>query len=785
MTNNIVDCCENVNSDNGNGADGSGNVNGNKMNLLMKQTVPFTDNDNNGPSSSSSNPYVSDDDGQNRSICCGNEHQQQRLSFSSSSSSLSTSTPPPSYNSHVNNQDSANRQLSPSLNGKANYIVIDDDNHHQYTDQRNRNGSIAMPTKTTTTTTSNKHSSSNSSSSSSSSSCCSPPPTPSSISTSSCLIMNGDYSIWQILHMILVVISSATINGVVFGVVNNFGVFYAYLTELSKTDITALGFSNSNHEDQITTTISTVNISLTANMTTTTTLDAVVQSLIAGVGSFNVGLIFFCSIFASVLSDRYGIRMICFIGGILATIGMYASSVSLNLIYLYITYGLVLGIGASLVYGPSLAILGHYFTKHLGLVNGLVTAGSSAFSIIMPILLRWLLDLVGIQITFKYLSILMATLVLCSLSFKEQIKRPSKQNGSAKKNLANMFFYDALWKNNLYLYWVISIPMGLFGYFVPFCHLVKHARDINSVYQGEVLVMSIGITSMIGRLITGPLADVSRINRICLQQIAFASIGLLTMFLPFVRDFPLLLVCCGLGLFDGTFISLLGPIAFDLVGPEYANQAIGLLLCFCSLPLTTGPPIAAYAYGIYGNYKLAFCLAGIPPIFAAILMLNIIRMQRIQRRRTSTIKLGIDEPRAVFDDVLIVNHNHRNNSNHNHNGHIGHNNTNTNNNSSSKLLINGCMNGEKLHLLINVPGQDNHHYHHSHNHNDINGTTKLKLSNNDDGHLSMIDNDSNDSDNNSGNEKTGLLDTDCGCNMMMIISAKDHHHHHHHHHCQT
>ena len=80
--------------------------------------------------------------------------------------------------------------------------------------------------------------------------------------------------------MILVVISSATINGVVFGVVNNFGVFYAYLTELSKTDITALGFSNSNHEDQITTTISTVNISLTANMTTTTTLDAVVQSLI-------------------------------------------------------------------------------------------------------------------------------------------------------------------------------------------------------------------------------------------------------------------------------------------------------------------------------------------------------------------------------------------------------------------------------------------------------------------------------------------------------------------------
>src|SRR5699024_2697927 len=155
-----------------------------------------------------------------------------------------------------------------------------------------------------------------------------------------------------------------------------------------------------------------------------------------------------------------------------------------------------------------------------------------------------------------------------------------------------MFFYDALWKNHLYLFWLISIPTGLFGYFVPFCHLVKHANEINSAYRGEVLVMAISLFSLFGRLITGPLADFSHVNRIALQQIAFVSIGLLTMTLTFVRDLSLLLICCGLGLFDGTFISLLGPIAFDLVGPEYANQAIGLLLCFCSLPLTVGPPIA-------------------------------------------------------------------------------------------------------------------------------------------------------------------------------------------------
>lgn len=317
----------------------------------------------------------------------------------------------------------------------------------------------------------------------------------------------------------------------------------------------------------------------------------------------NIGLIFFCSIFASVLSDRYGIREVCFVGGILSTIGMYASSVSVNIIYLYITYGLVMGIGASLVYAPSLAILGHYFTKRLGLVNGLVTAGSSSFTIVMPILLRMLIDSQGIKTTFKYLSILMASLIFCSLTFKEKIQKPSsmrprsnsdKQNPafSSQNSVWNLFFIGTLRKNRLYLFWLISIPTGLFGYFVPFYHLVKHAKVIDSTYQGEILVMSIGIFSLVGRLISGPMADVSHINRIALQQLAFVSIGLLTMTLTLVRDLPLLLVCCGLGLFDGFFISLLGPIAFDLVGPEHANQAIGLLLCFCSLPLTVGPPMA-------------------------------------------------------------------------------------------------------------------------------------------------------------------------------------------------
>ena len=54
----------------------------------------------------------------------------------------------------------------------------------------------------------------------------------------------------------------------------------------------------------------------------------------------------------------------------------------------------------------------------------------------------------------------------------------------------------------------------------------------------------------------------------------------------------LLAICAVMGLFDGCFVTLVGPIAFDLCGPSGASQAIGSLLALFSLPMTVGPPVA-------------------------------------------------------------------------------------------------------------------------------------------------------------------------------------------------
>lgn len=83
-------------------------------------------------------------------------------------------------------------------------------------------------------------------------------------------------------------------------------------------------------------------------------------------------------------------------------------------------------------------------------------------------------------------------------------------------------------------------------------------------------------------------------------MVSFFCIGLMSMMIPLCNVFGgLIAVCVFMGLFDGCFICIMAPIAFELVGAQDVSQAIGFLLGFMSIPMTVGPPIAGkYRYGL-------------------------------------------------------------------------------------------------------------------------------------------------------------------------------------------
>lgn len=338
-------------------------------------------------------------------------------------------------------------------------------------------------------------------------------------------------------------------------------------------------------------------------------------------GSLTIGTTFCASPVAGILTDRIGLRKTTLMGGAIAATGMLLSSfLTQHVEALFFTYGVMYGFGAALAYTPSLAVLGHYFHKYLGLVNGIVTCGSSVFTVSMPFLLEQVIKTYGLEASLLLLAALAACMMPCALLFvpvNTKIEKKKKDTEKRKKKLLNM----SIWKNKRYVIWAVVIALALFGYFVPYVHINKFVQINFPDSDGKLPVVCIGITSGIGRLLFGYIADLPRIDRILLQQVSFVVISLATMFLPFCGSFMwLIITTLAMGLFDGCFISLLGPIAFDICGQEGATQAIGFLLGLCSIPLTFGPPIAGLLFDHTGSYQLSFLLAGAPPLFGAVAM---------------------------------------------------------------------------------------------------------------------------------------------------------------------
>ncbi|XP_074650030.1 monocarboxylate transporter 10-like [Tubulanus polymorphus] len=397
----------------------------------------------------------------------------------------------------------------------------------------------------------------------------------------------------------LVCFASFWTNGTVFGTINTFGIFYQamlkeYTTEKDSSDIS---FKT------------------------------------AWVGSVTIGMVFFMSPIVSIVTDRIGIRKTAFAGASLAFIGMLSSSFVKRLELLYLTYGLLLGIGSSFVYTPSLIILGHYFQRHLGIANGIVTFGSAVFTIVLPFALKEMLKLIGLSHTLQAMSSLYFILIFLTLLWKPVLKHKHSELNHLLSTeslvravggccrFIGKYLNMGIWRNRAYVIWVLSVGTALFGYFVPFVHLVKYTNENLPGSNPELLIMCIGGVSGVSRLAAGKLSDSPKINRIRLQQGSFAIMGILTTLIPLANAFwQLAIICVIMGLCDGTFVCLLGPIAFDIVGPRGASQAMGFLLGLLSIPMTAGPPIAGLLYDVMGSYNVAFHCAGAPPLIGAIIM---------------------------------------------------------------------------------------------------------------------------------------------------------------------
>ncbi|XP_075973916.1 monocarboxylate transporter 14-like [Anticarsia gemmatalis] len=113
------------------------------------------------------------------------------------------------------------------------------------------------------------------------------------------------------------------------------------------------------------------------------------------IGSLFISVPLIAGPIMSALVDRYGCRSMTIVGGVASTIGFLAASVSNSVEVLYITYGIMAGLGTGLLYVTAVVSIAYWFEKRRNLAVGLGSCGVGFGTFIYSPLTTYLLDEFG------------------------------------------------------------------------------------------------------------------------------------------------------------------------------------------------------------------------------------------------------------------------------------------------------------------------------------------------------------------------------------------------------
>lgn len=119
------------------------------------------------------------------------------------------------------------------------------------------------------------------------------------------------------------------------------------------------------------------------------------KSAVALVCSLLGGFYLIAGPFVSALANKWGFRPVTIIGAFVASIAFAATYFATGVIYMYIIYGVIGGIGFCMIYIPSVLSVGYYFERWRALATGISLCGSGVGTFIFAPLNSYLIKVIG------------------------------------------------------------------------------------------------------------------------------------------------------------------------------------------------------------------------------------------------------------------------------------------------------------------------------------------------------------------------------------------------------
>jgi len=337
-----------------------------------------------------------------------------------------------------------------------------------------------------------------------------------------------------------------------------------------------------------------------------------------------------------------------FTGGVLIAVGLLVSSAMPVLWPLFITYGVVIAVGASICFIPSVGVVGQWFHKYRGVATGIAVAGSGIGNLVFPPLATVVIQTMGWRAAMRIIACF--TVMVCVAAFleKRRVVAPTK-----RENLVKVLFAQKSFR----LLFITALFAG-YGYLVPFAHIAAFAVDEGvSPVLASILLALLGASSTIGRVVMGILAD--KFGRILIFRITLAVMAVTTFAWPFLVWFPAMAVYAIIfGMVGGGFVSMVPAVAADYFGVEKLVSIVGILYAAAGVGFLLGPPITGLLFDMHGSYVVGGMIAAATLVVSFIVSLfypkvekqNEVELPKLENRPVKDVEESPAQDVAIYED---------------------------------------------------------------------------------------------------------------------------------------
>ncbi|KAI1916749.1 Lysophospholipase 1 [Ophidiomyces ophidiicola] len=291
-------------------------------------------------------------------------------------------------------------------------------------------------------------------------------------------------------------------------------------------------------------------------------------STLSFVGSLTTGCISFLAIINARVIRRMGIRLAALTGIGLIGIGEILSSFAINSIPgLFITQGVVGGVGTSLCFMVVSVTPSQYFNVKRGLAYGIIYAGGGFGGATNSFIMDALIHRLGPVWTFRVMGLItLGTGLPAAWLVKERI--PSRRTAFIEWRL----FRDVRFS---LLYLVGAI--GTFPLFVPPFFLPLYTNSLGFASStGAGVVAGFNFSSAVGRLICGFFCDrIGPLNTLC-GSLLLSAVSILVLWPVSLSIGPLVAFVIINGMANGGFFSTMPTVIGNVFGSARVSVAMGM-----------------------------------------------------------------------------------------------------------------------------------------------------------------------------------------------------------------